>query len=184
MDCTHANKKKIKSQKRITSNLVFSFDTEQCLDCEAIFWGPQQQAQFDAWSKQQPRHSFQIQNIGIPTELLDFAVEKFGDKKPLIIRAATLVFIQYLLPDEDMLDKIEGRASACNFSNSTRISKVDFHPQLLADISGHANLWDLKPHDFISKAVTRTLLVIMNEEEFEELSRRLNEQMSNIVKAA
>jgi len=163
-DCGHPKYKRIAANREI-AGLVFEYKTEQCTNCGATLWSSETEILFREWlRKQKAEHpdKFTIQDIKIPLDLYEFAVD-FGKRHSVtetdVFRSAIAIF--YTHQDAEMISNMK----LPKFSQDFVTKKLRTNPVMYLRIETDARLLDLYKGEVVSEIIKRVLHLSQKGEE-------------------
>lgn len=163
MECNHNNtSKKMVSQDYF--GLTFSCKMEVCNDCDARLWTAESKQKLNDWLqdlKKSNRDAFVVQaNLSEHSKkcLHEILTEYPGTHLTTLIRAMTLVFLNSMERPEaaDLLERsAEGEVYSSFHEGEKSITKVQFGPSGMLDISSWSKILQMKSAKIVEEAVYR-----------------------------
>ena len=196
MDCTHKKTKPATAQKEFFGK-IFSYKTEKCGSCGAIFWTRENQYALNEWLKNlKSEDQYVIQKIEL-SQLSHGFVKETMDKLAIsfsaVIKGTLAFYCQVVLPNEKLGDfadtayeKVKSMTSASGVKKRSENKKVRLGIPLYLKIYGLAQLSNMSLTAFSEDAIERALapLVLSQHEKELEIEQRFTNGFEACVAAA
>lgn len=192
MECNHEKVKKV-SLKREFKGMLFKYKTDECLKCGSKAWSSQHQIAFMQWIDELPdnvKEKCTLQRFKLSDaswEVVGWLQKEFGASyASSIVKAAALVYVDYISMDHRLMDAIEADFREIertydidktkNNSFSVRVS-----PAFYLRMQANAELSEMEVKQFIQEASERVLLALSKSEPFKEHLSEIKRRLEQLV---